>query len=281
MIAADMRQALRRSLWSLIWRAAALAAAAAALLMCAAALFVWVSERLDATAACLAVGSLFAVIALAAGLTVMLCRKPPAAETAAAHANATAWLEPSIVAAGLDIIRTIGGRRATTLAVGAVAAIWLLGRIPEHIAAATRTASPGETDRNQSRARALWKGEPMERPMPRHRTSTSPSAQVKQIKNDLQNLRDDFKELAKQMEQLAHNTSGDAIDDVKGRVDSFVGTVDDLIASIGTRGRDAVGAVDEIRETVTQNIEDAVRDHPLTTVAVAIGVGFMLSSLRR
>ena len=117
--------------------------------------------------------------------------------------------------------------------------------------------------------------------MARHRTNHDPSAQVKQIKRDLQILRDDFGKLAKQMEELADDTSGEVLENVKGRLDGFVGTVDELIASLGVRGKSAVGAVGELRENVTQNVEDAVREHPLTTVAMAIGVGFMLSSAMR
>ena len=54
-----------------------------------------------------------------------------------------AWMEPAILAAGLDLARLIGGRRAASLAAGAVAAMWLL----------SKTGSAGHTQHVRS---GLW-----------------------------------------------------------------------------------------------------------------------------
>jgi ElaB/YqjD/DUF883 family membrane-anchored ribosome-binding protein len=54
-----------------------------------------------------------------------------------------------------------------------------------------------------------------------------------------------------------------------------------LIGSAGARGREAVDAVSEMGGNVVDNVEDAIRERPLTALAIAVGLGFVLSSTMR
>ena len=117
--------------------------------------------------------------------------------------------------------------------------------------------------------------------MARARTNHNSPTQLKDLMRDLETLRDDFGKLTKHMERLANDTGGDVLDDVKGRLNSFATTVDGLITNIGDRGSAAINGIDTLRENITQNVEETVRERPLTTVAIALGVGFMLSSAMR
>lgn len=113
-----------------------------------------------------------------------------------------------------------------------------------------------------------------------HPTDLS-SVNIKNLKKDLQSLRDDLSELSKQVEGLASDAGADVIDDVKMRLANFGSSVDGLIAGAGARGREAVDAVSDMGGNVVENVEDAVRERPLTALAVAVGLGFVLSSTMR
>jgi ElaB/YqjD/DUF883 family membrane-anchored ribosome-binding protein len=107
------------------------------------------------------------------------------------------------------------------------------------------------------------------------------SVNVKNLKKDLQSLRDDLSQLSKQVEGLATDAGADMLDDVKARLQNFGSSVDELIANAGARGRKAVDAVGDMSGNVVENVEDAVREHPLATVAIAAGLGFILASTMR
>lgn len=107
------------------------------------------------------------------------------------------------------------------------------------------------------------------------------SVNVKNLKKDLQSLRDDLSELSKQVEGLASDAGTEMVDDVKMRLANFGSSVDELIANAGARGRDAVDAVSDMGGDVVENVEDAVRERPFTALAIAVGLGFVLSSTMR
>ena len=130
----DIKHSLKATAGLAAWMAAAVAAGVFALVMFAVALFIYLAERYDALTASLILAGCFA--ALAAIFVVAaryiqrrqdLERKAAAARRAAA-AQSASWMEPAILAAGLDLARMIGGRRTASLAAGAVAAMWLLSR---------------------------------------------------------------------------------------------------------------------------------------------------------
>src|SRR5262245_57460983 len=107
------------------------------------------------------------------------------------------------------------------------------------------------------------------------------SLNVKNLKKDLQHLREDVLELSKQVENLAAGAGGEVLDDVKANLARFGETVDDLLSNAGARGRQAVDAVGEMGTNVVDNVEDAIREHPLSALAIAVGLGFVISSTMR
>src|ERR1700760_653462 len=106
--------------------------------------------------------------------------------------------------------------------------------------------------------------------MARARTADLSSVNVKNLKKDLQSLRDDLSDLSKQVEGLATDAGAEMIDDVKARLANFGSSVDDLISGAGARGREAVDAVGELGGNVVENVEEAIRERPLTALAIAL-----------
>jgi hypothetical protein len=124
------------------WGLLAAIAVGIAVLWFAAALFIFLADRYDALTASLSVGGCFVLLAaMALGAAFYIHRQRELERKAAANVSTTAWLEPALIAAGLDIARMIGGRRAVSLAAGAAAVVWLLNRANQEGAGRRRTSA--------------------------------------------------------------------------------------------------------------------------------------------
>jgi hypothetical protein len=128
----DAKRSLKATIGMAEWIAAAVIAMGCALLMFGIALFIWLADRYDALTASLILGGGFVTLTIIFVLAALYMRRRREQERriAAAHraAQPISWMEPAILAAGLDLARLIGGRRAASLAAGAVAALWLLNK---------------------------------------------------------------------------------------------------------------------------------------------------------
>jgi ElaB/YqjD/DUF883 family membrane-anchored ribosome-binding protein len=117
--------------------------------------------------------------------------------------------------------------------------------------------------------------------MPRSRTPQNTTANVRALKKDLQSLRNDFAQLAKHVEGTAGTAGNEILDDVKTRLENLSGAFDDVVASATARGQEAVESATEMGNDLLESAEDALQQRPLMTLAVAVGVGFVLSSFMR
>ena len=119
----------------------AAAAAAAAVVFLLVAAFVWLADLYDALTAGVVLGCAFALIALIALLACVMTRRrnmERARLELAARSN-TSWLDPKLVAVGVQIGQAIGWRRLASLAALAV----LAGSVAKEWSA---RAQPAEDD---------------------------------------------------------------------------------------------------------------------------------------
>jgi len=125
----DVKRGLKSTAAIAGWGLLAALAIGIAVLWFALALFIFLSDRYDALTASLSVGGCFVLLAgLAALAAFYIHRQRELERKAAASAASVYWLEPALIAAGLDVARLIGGRRAVSLAAGAAAVFWLLNK---------------------------------------------------------------------------------------------------------------------------------------------------------
>ena len=117
--------------------------------------------------------------------------------------------------------------------------------------------------------------------MPHAKRTPKSDDAIGNIQGDLQSLRDDVSLLTQQLEGLLRDAGNDVVEDVLGRLSRAKSTVDDMIADAGTKGRDAARAARDFKDNLVDDVEETVREHPLMTIAVAVGVGYIISSLRR
>jgi ElaB/YqjD/DUF883 family membrane-anchored ribosome-binding protein len=117
--------------------------------------------------------------------------------------------------------------------------------------------------------------------MPRAKRTLKADDAIGNIQGDLQSLRDDVSLLTQQLEGLLRDSGNDVVEDVLGRLSRAKSTVDDMIADAGAKGRDAARAARELGDNLVDDLEETVREHPIMTIAIALGVGYIISSLRR
>jgi len=95
------------------------------------------------------------------------------------------------------------------------------------------------------------------------------------VQQDLQALREDLGTLAEEVAGLMSSSGGQALDEVKDRIRRIRTSLDDLVSDAGTRGRDALR---EAGDTVSTAIEESLKERPITTLALAVGIGFLLGA---
>ena len=130
----EMKRGVRATAAMAAWGSLAALAVGIAVMWFAVALFVFLADRYGAVTASLVLGGCFLVLAGISVLVLLSIRRQrelerrAAARAASRAANSMPWMEPALLAAGLDVARMIGGRRAVSLAAGAAAVVWLLSK---------------------------------------------------------------------------------------------------------------------------------------------------------
>lgn len=100
------------------------------------------------------------------------------------------------------------------------------------------------------------------------------SAASGDIQKDLQALRDDFTRLAEQVAEILASTGNAAWRRAKT-------SVDDVVSDAQAKGQEAVGAVREVSDNFVEAIDESIKQRPYTTLAIAIGLGFLFGATWR
>jgi len=98
---------------------------------------------------------------------------------------------------------------------------------------------------------------------------------MEDIQRDLQAVRDDVARLATQISALLSATGSDAVHEVADKIDRIRQGLDEVVSEAGEKGRDAAGKVRDATENVVEAMEESVRKHPVGTLAIALGLGFL------
>ena len=135
--------------WVLVLAIIAAAAAVGAVIFLLVAAFVWLADRYGSLTAGVVLGCAFALIALIALLACLIARRRnmQRARLELAARNSASWLDPKLVAVGVQIGQAIGWRRLASLAALAV----LAGSVAKEWSA---RAKPAEDDAAEDDAEA-------------------------------------------------------------------------------------------------------------------------------
>jgi ElaB/YqjD/DUF883 family membrane-anchored ribosome-binding protein len=110
-------------------------------------------------------------------------------------------------------------------------------------------------------------------------TSTKDAtATVENIQRDVQALRDDLAKLAGQVSELLSAGGGEAIAGIKERVHRMQDGLDETMSDMGERGREALS---DVSQHLSEALQESIEEHPLTTIALAVGLGFLFGTAWR
>jgi len=91
------------------------------------------------------------------------------------------------------------------------------------------------------------------------------------IQADLQALRDDVARLAQQIADIFAAKGGNAWRHARSGVHEAIADAED-------RGRDAIDAVREVGDNLAGAIDESLKQRPYTTLALALGIGFLFGA---
>lgn len=95
-----------------------------------------------------------------------------------------------------------------------------------------------------------------------------------EIQQDLETLREDVARLAEQVAQLLAVKGNATWRDAKSNIDG-------IMSDAQAKGQEAVDAVRGVGENVTDAIDDLLKRRPYTTLALALGIGFLFGTTWR
>src|SRR5262249_42523068 len=107
--------------------------------------------------------------------------------------------------------------------------------------------------------------------MPRGTTS---AAEIEKLKQDVTGL-------AQQLGTVVDTTKDEAMEQLRGQLFRVKSTIDDVLAASSEKGQEAADAVKEVADTLGEAVEESLRKRPLTTVGLAIGLGFLFGATWR
>ena len=100
------------------------------------------------------------------------------------------------------------------------------------------------------------------------------SAASGDIQADLRALRDDVTRLATQISDIFAAKGNVAWSRAKANVEG-------VVSDVGAKGQEAIDAAHEVGDKVIDAIDESLQKQPYTTLAVALGIGFLLGAMWR
>ena len=94
-------------------------------------------------------------------------------------------------------------------------------------------------------------------------------------KHDLQSLRDEFGALTAEVARLLETADQHGGDELKKRISQVHAKFESAVSGVSG---DSPDAIHEFSEHIANAVEDSLRERPLATLAVAIGLGFIVGA---
>ena len=92
-------------------------------------------------------------------------------------------------------------------------------------------------------------------------------------KYDLQSLRDEFGALTAEVTKLMEASDQHEADELKDRIGQVRAKFESAISGTGDGSHDAIH---ELSEHIADTVETSLRERPIATLALAVGLGFMI-----
>jgi ElaB/YqjD/DUF883 family membrane-anchored ribosome-binding protein len=102
-----------------------------------------------------------------------------------------------------------------------------------------------------------------------------------EMDREIERLKKDMATISDHVSRLLSATRNTATRRARYQVDRAKQTVGDAIDDASELGTEAIDAVREVRDSVTEAIEESVHNRPFTTLAMALAAGFILGAVWR
>jgi ElaB/YqjD/DUF883 family membrane-anchored ribosome-binding protein len=99
---------------------------------------------------------------------------------------------------------------------------------------------------------------------------------VQDIQRDMQALREDLSTLMQQISGMVGDGGDEAAGVLKEQIRRMQRRVDEVASGATERG---IEAINGISERVSDGLEDAFHKHPVSTVAIAAGLGYLFGAV--
>lgn len=101
-----------------------------------------------------------------------------------------------------------------------------------------------------------------------------------ELQDDLESLRQDLTGLASHLTQALGETGSDMSDEMRKRIQKLGGDIDRVMSDASSKGQEVARKMSP--DNIGGTIESSIREYPLVSLAIAVGVGALVGSqLRR
>lgn len=95
---------------------------------------------------------------------------------------------------------------------------------------------------------------------------------------ELGKLKEDVAKLAQQLSNVTDSATEETLEKVRGQVLRVKSELSDVFGGFGDRSREAAR---DVGDTLSEAVGETVHQHPLTTLGLALGVGFLAGAAWR
>jgi ElaB/YqjD/DUF883 family membrane-anchored ribosome-binding protein len=110
--------------------------------------------------------------------------------------------------------------------------------------------------------------------------NASPAANGKfeKLQGDLQALRSDVTKLIQEIPSMVTEVRDESLQAARERVNRMQQHIDASLSQLTDHGRGAARAIGDVTGPVAHELEDALHSHPFATIALAVGIGWILGA---
>jgi ElaB/YqjD/DUF883 family membrane-anchored ribosome-binding protein len=96
------------------------------------------------------------------------------------------------------------------------------------------------------------------------------------LEKDMTAVKNDIANLSEQIADAVNSLAGIAQKQAKRGVKNARANMDDLMSDASERAGAVAGAAQDVASSIGETLEDVIQERPLATVAVALGIGFLV-----
>jgi ElaB/YqjD/DUF883 family membrane-anchored ribosome-binding protein len=103
----------------------------------------------------------------------------------------------------------------------------------------------------------------------------------KEMDREIERLRNDMAQISQHVSKLLSATGNQAARKARYQVNRAKQSVDGVLSEASDIGGEAADAMREVRDTLADAVEESVQNRPFTTLAMALGAGFLIGAVWR